>query len=195
MKARVLCCSILAAAGLALAQRQTVVGQGAPDGSVKGLAAVLAWAPQSVRDVYTDAGYTLTTQGPYVLVRVRAWFDPTTQTVGFPRMPDGLEVLRIRRAGAGCAVPALCVDDGPKVDPVDELPLDCACSSGSQCRVPNPDGGPGGIPAPLGATFDTSAGAGCVPKSCIVLFREDGSDWPYASCPCPSLLPDGGGKC
>lgn len=184
-----------------LGATQFSIGGNPPDGSVKGLANVLAWVPQDARDAYADAGVSFTQVGPYVLFRARAWFDPATGNVGFPRLPDSVTVLRARRAGAGCNDATLCVADDPKaLDPVNELQLDCACSSGSQCVTYVQDGGvysDGGtrfMAAPQGQTLDVFAGSGCVRKSCVELWTSGGSSWP-AACPCPSALPDGGGGC
>jgi hypothetical protein len=186
----------------ALALGGLAVAATPPPGAVKGLAQVLAWAPQSVRDAYADAGFVFAQQGPYVQFNVRAWYDPDSGAVGFPSMPDGVQVLRIKRAGAGCAVAGLCVDDAPgAVDPVAEVQLDCGCSSGATCAVANPDGGvypdggPRPVPAPLGVTLEvgTFKGAGCVRKACVELAGQE-SSWP-TECPCPSIQPDGGGGC
>lgn len=183
----------LAVVALVVASAVVASGFGSPPppGSVKGLAEVLALAPQSVRDVYADAGFDFTEAGPYVMFNVRAWYDPSTGDVGFPRMPEGITIVRVRRAGPGCAVSGLCVNDTDGgLDPVSEVTLDCACSSGSACVIANPDGGvfpdggPRPVAAPLGMTLDAFKGTGCVRKSCVEVAGGT-SSWP-AACPCPS---------
>jgi hypothetical protein len=158
-----------------------VFGVPPPTGAVFGLVNELIWAPQPVRDVYADAGYVFASQGNYVLYQSRAWYDASTNTLGLRRLPEGAELLRVKRASATCTDPVLCQAGGAVTDPLAEQVLDCACSSGSACRVPNPDGG-ATLPAPTGVTLDAFGGAGCVRKTCTELWVDGGDSWPVG-CP------------
>jgi hypothetical protein len=120
----------------------------------------------------------------YARIRVKARDCRAQDGFGFilPPAPGGGEWFRVdlcQKAATDVLV--------TETDSQDE-PFDCACSSGSQCKVPNPDGG-ANINAPLGETlgpgyrFQQFGGAGCVPKSCGALANGGVDDsWP-AGCP------------
>jgi hypothetical protein len=130
--------------------------------------------------VYCDGGAC---SKPRFVARRGAWCGKDGGLV-LPDLPPGAEWFRVDLCKQVTVDAGGTLAQGAEEDSA----FDCACSSGAQCKVPNPDGGVN-INAPLGETlgpgyrFQQFGGAGCVPKSCGALANGGVDDsWPNA-CP------------
>ncbi len=128
----------------------------------------LAFAQTILYEVYTQAG-------GYQYVPSSA----VTETLTYVYGPDG-GVIGSFSDGWRWA------DGGTDVQVLDTSGARCACSSGSGCTVPNPDGGTR-LDAPQGLSLSPGwSGEGCVLKPCVEVAGV--SSWPTA-CPCPTYVP------